>query len=288
MQALLIHAHLVVHHHALRHHARLGGQPLACALGDFAQLLGGCVQVIINDQVLEQALLIQPTHAEMRRAQFQLVSAVAKRLTLRGSGAARYSMPSCHINRRWELSAASAWLLHLLQFSLGLAGCACQAAAKHQPVCSPPGHPAGLQPPPPHHTSHTHMPCTHCCHAPPPLKAPTHALISDLAAPSRFCTCSSVSVPRPRRRFSSSPRLGGAMNTKSAGMLDLATWRAPCTSMSSTHTLPCAAAHATSVIEGRGYDRLPLGGRGGALSECPEGVPLGDAPRGCPSGVPCI
>ena len=46
--------------------------------------------------------------------------------------------------------------------------------------------------------------------------SPSHLAISSFAPASRFCTASSVSVPRPRSRFSSSSSEGGATNTKMA------------------------------------------------------------------------
>jgi len=70
------------------------------------------------------------------------------------------------------------------------------------------------------------------------------------AVASRRVTCSSVSVPRLRRRFSSSSSVGGMMNTSTSDaphdlVLRLADLAAPCTSMSSSTSVPCSSASFT-------------------------------------------
>ena len=66
-------------------------------------------------------------------------------------------------------------------------------------------------------------------HGPPPAPSPPPPASAcppparTLAFFMRTAICSGVSVPRPRNRFSSSPMLGGATNTKMAGSLAVRT-----------------------------------------------------------------
>ena len=68
---------------------------------------------------------------------------------------------------------------------------------------------------------------------------------------SRFWIFSSVSVPLPRKRCSSTAAVGGAKNTKEQVFdnADLLTDSAPCTSMSSKHTLPFFVTSCTADME---------------------------------------
>ena len=74
------------------------------------------------------------------------------------------------------------------------------------------------------------------------------AAISPSAFPRRLRMLSSPSVPRPRRRASSSARDGGMTNTNVHGRPASRTDRAPCTSMSSTQHFPVAATAATAAL----------------------------------------
>src|SRR3954447_22739828 len=71
------------------------------------------------------------------------------------------------------------------------------------------------------------------------------AASSICAVASRAWTTSADSVPRPRRRRSSSSHVGGARNTSSASGISWRTWRAPCTSISSSTASPAASRSST-------------------------------------------
>ena len=74
------------------------------------------------------------------------------------------------------------------------------------------------------------------------------ASISPLALARRLAILSSVSVPRPRNRFSSSSKLGGDTKTYVPGSFALRHCRQPCTSMSRMQILPVFRTDSTAAM----------------------------------------